>query len=47
MSALTTFVNDNGSRIYKNPASVDVPKVDLPTLLFGTETHTHENQFQN
>jgi hypothetical protein len=43
MSALTTFINDNGLRIYKNPTSVDVPKVDLPTLLFGKEPHAHGN----
>jgi 4-coumarate--CoA ligase len=38
MSAVTTFINENGLRIYKNPKSVDVPKVDLLTLLFGTSS---------
>lgn len=35
MSAITSFVNQDGMRIYKNPNTVDIPKVDLPTLLFG------------
>jgi hypothetical protein len=46
MSAVTTFINDNGLRIYKNPNSVDVPKVDLPTLLFGT-AYIRRVQFQD
>jgi hypothetical protein len=36
MSAVTTSINDNGLRIYKNPNQVEVPRLDLPTLLFGT-----------
>jgi hypothetical protein len=35
MSAATTFINQNGVRIYKNLNAVDVPKVDLTSLLFG------------
>ncbi|KAF2031520.1 4-coumarate-CoA ligase [Setomelanomma holmii] len=37
MSAITTFINDNGLKIYKNSTQVDVPRVDLPTLLFDSE----------
>jgi 4-coumarate--CoA ligase len=48
MSAVTTFINDNGLRIYKNPNSVDVPKADLPTLLFGnTSPIQHPIHLQN
>jgi acyl-coenzyme A synthetase/AMP-(fatty) acid ligase len=35
MSAYTSSVNQDGVRIYKNTNSVDIPQVDLPTLLFG------------
>ncbi|KAF2750205.1 4-coumarate-CoA ligase [Sporormia fimetaria CBS 119925] len=37
MSAFTTSITRDGMRIYKNPNSVDIPQVDLPTLLFDTE----------
>jgi hypothetical protein len=36
MSALTSSITKDGMRIYTNPKSVDVPKLDLLTLLFGT-----------
>jgi hypothetical protein len=35
MSALTTATTKDGMRIYKNTSSVDVPDIDLTTLLFG------------
>lgn len=38
MSATTSSINKDGMRIYKNVKSVDVPSVDLLTLLFGTRT---------
>ncbi|KAF2121141.1 4-coumarate-CoA ligase [Lophiotrema nucula] len=37
MSALTTSITKDGMRIYRNPNTVDIPNVDLPTLLFDTE----------
>ncbi|KAF2645505.1 acetyl-CoA synthetase-like protein [Massarina eburnea CBS 473.64] len=37
MSADTLSITRNGLRIYRNINTVEVPRVDLPTLLFDTE----------
>ncbi|KAF2799867.1 4-coumarate-CoA ligase [Melanomma pulvis-pyrius CBS 109.77] len=37
MAAVTRSISKDGMRIYKNPNSVDVPKVDLLSLLFDSE----------